>query len=130
MVSLTDVKRWNSAALNEIAQTTWQREQVLIHSGDDFGKVVPVEGWTGPAADNAASAHRSLMSRVDKMAAGSSIVTKALMQASDAIPAMQRAITNAEDLARKYGYQVGDNGQVVDTFAGAEPPPEMHLEDR
>jgi hypothetical protein len=57
-------------------------------------------------------------------------VGKTLGQASDAIPAVQAAITTAEELARKYGYQVGDTGQVTDTFAGREPPADMHPEDR
>jgi hypothetical protein len=130
MVSLGDVKRWNPVVLDEIAKTMQQREQVLIHSGDDFGKLLPVEDWSGPAAENAISAHHGLMSRVDKMAAGSSVVIKALMQASDAIPAVQNAIANAEDLAHRYGYLVGDDGQVIDTFAGTALPPETNREDR
>src|SRR4030088_1111800 len=88
------------------------RMQILIHSGDDYGKVIPVEGWSGPAAGNADSAHRSLMSRVEKMAAGMSIISKSIGQASDAILGVQHAITNAEELARKYGYQVAENGAV------------------
>jgi hypothetical protein len=35
MASLADVKRWNPGVLNEVAHTIQQREQVLIHSGDD-----------------------------------------------------------------------------------------------
>lgn len=130
MVSLADVKRWNPGRLDEILRTVQQQLQVLIHSGDDFGKVLPVEGWSGPASDNAASAHKALMSRVEKMAAGASIVAKAIGQATDAIPAVQGAITNAEELARKYGYTVDDNGGIADTFAGKEPPPDLHPEDR
>ncbi|MFE0022644.1 alpha/beta hydrolase [Amycolatopsis sp. NPDC059021] len=124
------MKRWNPGRLDEIARTVHQRIQVLIHSGDDFGKVFPVEGWAGPASDNAASAHKALMSKAEKMAAGVSVVAKAIGQASDAIPAVQHAITNAEELARKYGYTVDDNGGVADTFAGKEPPPDMHPQDR
>jgi hypothetical protein len=51
MVSLADVKRWDPGVLNEVARILQQREQILIHSGDDFGKVMPVEGWSGPASE-------------------------------------------------------------------------------
>jgi hypothetical protein len=107
-----------------------QQLQILIHSGDDYGKVIPVEGWSGPAAGNADSAHRSLMSRVEKMAAGMSIISKSIGQVSDAILGVQHAITNAEELARKYGYQVADNGAVADTFPEGKAPPEMNPDDR
>jgi hypothetical protein len=126
MVSLADVKRWNPGQLDEIVHTVQQQLQILIHSGDDYGKVIPVEGWSGPAAGNADSAHRSLMSRVEKMAAGMSIISKSIGQASDAILGVQHAITNAEELARKYGYQVADNGAVADTFPEGKAPPEMN----
>ncbi|QWF79284.1 alpha/beta hydrolase [Amycolatopsis sp. CA-230715] len=43
---------------------------------------------------------------------------------------MQDAIHGAEELAHRYDYIVGDDGSVTDTFAGKEPPPEMHPEDR
>lgn len=129
MVALSDVKRWNPAALNEVAGTLHQRVQVLTFSGDDFRKLVPVDGWSGPAADNAASIHQGIVFQLEKMTAGASAVGKALAQASDAIPAVQQAIANAEELAQKYGYQVGDTGVVIDTFCG-KPPPDLHPEDR
>ncbi|PKV92928.1 hypothetical protein ATK30_3760 [Amycolatopsis echigonensis] len=44
MASVSEVKRWNAAALNEIATTMQQREQVLTNSGDDFGKIMPIDG--------------------------------------------------------------------------------------
>ncbi|RJQ88407.1 alpha/beta hydrolase [Amycolatopsis panacis] len=130
MVSISDVKRWNPATLNEAATTAQQREQTLIHSGDDYGKTMPIEGWTGGAADDALSAHRLLMFRLEKLAANANVVHKALMQASDAIPPVQNAIHAAEELARKYGYSVDDAGGIIDAFAGREPSPEMHPEDR
>ncbi|EFL11057.1 predicted protein [Streptomyces sp. AA4] len=130
MVGLFDVKRWNTGQLDEIFKNVQQRLQVLTHSGDDFGKVIPVAGWSGPAADNARSAHRSLMFRIDKMAAGASIVGKAIGQASDAITGIQHAIAGAEELARKYGYQIADNGIVTDLYPEGKAPPELHPEDR
>lgn len=130
MVSLSDVKRWNTGQLDEIAHTMQQRLQILTHSGDDFDTVMPVEGWAGPAADNAGSAHHSLMSRIDKLAAGASIVAKALGQAADAVTGVQHAITNAEELARRYGYQIADNGTVTDSYPDGKAPPELNPDDR
>ena len=70
MVSLADVKRWNLDVLEDVLRTVQKREQFLICSGDDFGRVIPVEGWSGPAAATAGSTHQSLMSQLDTMAAG------------------------------------------------------------
>ncbi|RJQ82678.1 alpha/beta hydrolase [Amycolatopsis panacis] len=130
MVSVSDVKRWNIGQLDEIFRTVQQRLQVLTHSGDDYGKVFPVEGWAGPAADNAGSTHQGLMFRIDKMAAGASIVGKSIGQAADAISGVQHAIANAEELARKYGYQIAGNGTVNDLYPDGKAPAELHPEDR
>ncbi|WP_233573662.1 hypothetical protein [Amycolatopsis panacis] len=127
---MSDVKRWNAGQLDQIFQTVQQRLQVLTHSGDDFGKVIPIEGWEGPAADTAGSAHKSLMSRLDKLAAGASIVHKAIGQAADAITGVQHAITNAEELAGRYGYQIADNGAVTDRYPDCKAPPELNPDDR
>jgi len=70
MVSLADVKRWNPGVLEDVLRTVQKHEQILTYSGDDFGRVIPAEGWSGPAAVTAGSAHQSLMSRLDTMAAG------------------------------------------------------------
>lgn len=121
MVSLGDVKRWNAGALDSVGQTLRQRQAVLLHSGDDFARTIPVAGWQGAAADNAASVHRSLVSPLDHLAAGASIVTKTIQQAADAIPAVQRAITDAEELARKYGFAIRDDGSIADVLTHPGP---------
>lgn len=112
--------------LNDVANVIRQREQILVHSGDDFGKIVPVDGWSGAASDSAVAAHQALMKRVEPLAAVASAVGKALGQASDAILAVQRAIVNAEELARKYGYSVGNSSEVTDTLPAGAAPPEMN----
>ncbi|MBB2504301.1 alpha/beta hydrolase [Amycolatopsis echigonensis] len=106
------------------------RTQVLIHDGDDYGKVMPVEGWSGPAADDAAAQHKAHMQALDAYAAGAAALGKAVGQASDAIVAVQTAIYNADELARKYGFEITDAGGITDTYAGRQPPPELHPEDR
>ena len=70
------------------------------------------------------------MSRIEKLAAGASIVHKAIGQAADAITGVQHAIANAEELAGKYGYRVADNGEVIDPYPDGKAPPDLHPEDR
>ncbi|GAA3546199.1 alpha/beta hydrolase [Amycolatopsis ultiminotia] len=130
MVSLADVRAWNPGALDEICTLLQARTQILVHEGDDYGKVLPVEGWSGPAADNAAEQHRALMRQLDTVAAGAAAAGKAIGQAADAITGVQHALTNAEELARKYGFHIADAGGISDTFAGKQPPADMHPEDR
>ncbi|RZQ62145.1 hypothetical protein [Amycolatopsis suaedae] len=116
--------------MNEIASVIQHRQNALIHSGDDFGKVLPIEGWSGPAASNADSAHHAMMTRLRTMAAGSGLVAKAIPQAADRIPAVQAEIANAENYLNKYGFRVADDGAIVDTFAGGVAPPDLRPEDR
>lgn len=121
MVRLGDVRRWNAGALEQVFQEVRQRQAVLTSSGDDFLKIMPIEGWQGAAAENAASEHQSLTSRLDHLAAGVAIVNKTIAQAADAIPGVQHAIGEAEELARKYGYQIGDDGQITDVMTNPGP---------
>jgi hypothetical protein len=121
MVALSDVKRWNAGTLEQVFQTVKQRQQILDSSGDDFRGVLPIGGWEGPAADAMAAAHKSLFSALDYLGAGTSIVNHTVAQAADAIPAMQRDIADAEELASKYGYQIKDDGAVTDTLVNPGP---------
>ncbi|WP_329061118.1 alpha/beta hydrolase [Amycolatopsis sp. NBC_01480] len=130
MLSLADVRQWSPSALNEIFSVLQTRTQILIHSGDDYGKTLPIEGWSGPAADDAGTQHRALMHGLDTIAAGAAILGKTAGQAADAITGVQHALTSAEELARKYGFQITDAGSLVDSFAGKQVPPDLHPEDR
>ncbi|WP_406638762.1 alpha/beta hydrolase [Amycolatopsis sp. WGS_07] len=129
MVSLADVRAWNPGALDEICSTLRARTQILINDGDDYGKVMPVEGWTGPAADSAADQHRAHMRGLDSIAAGAAALGKAVGQAADAILGVQAAVKNADELARKYGFAITADGAIVCVYAD-QPPPELHPEDR
>ncbi|MET9259469.1 hypothetical protein [Amycolatopsis sp. NPDC004079] len=130
MVSLADVRAWDHAALDEVFSVLQIRTQILIHDGDDYGKIVPVEGWSGPAADNAAAQHKTHMQALDAYAAGAAALGKAVGQASDAIVAVQSAIYNADELARKYGFAIADAGGIADAYAGKQPPPDLNPDDR
>ncbi len=121
MVALADVKAWNAGALDEIFRLVQQRQQILTSSGDDFLGTLPIYGWQGPAADAATSAHQSLVSALDYLAADTGIVNKTIAQAADAIPAVQNDILDAEELASKYGYQIGDDGSITDVLTNPGP---------
>lgn len=129
MVALADIRAWNPGTLDEICSTLQARTQVLVHSGDDYGKTLPVDGWNGPAADNAAAQHRALMRGLDTIAAGAAALGKAVGQASDAIIGVQSALKNADELAGKYGFAITADGAIVCVYAG-QPPPELHPQDR
>ncbi|ATY11738.1 hypothetical protein CU254_15670 [Amycolatopsis sp. AA4] len=129
MVSVADVRTWNPGTLDEICALLRARTQAIVSDGDDYGKVLPVEGWTGPAADSAAGQHRALMRQLDTIAAGAAALGKAIGQASDAIMGVQSALKNADELARKYGFAITADGAIVCIYAG-QPPPELHPQDR
>ncbi|WP_134667503.1 MULTISPECIES: alpha/beta hydrolase [unclassified Amycolatopsis] len=129
MVSLADVRAWNPGTLDEICSVLRTRAQILVNDGDDYGKILPVESWTGPAADNAAVQHKNHMQALDTYVAGVSALGKAVGQAADAILGVQAAIRDADELARKYGFAITADGAIVCVYAG-QPPPDLHPQDR
>ncbi|MBN9747036.1 hypothetical protein DMP23_39095 [Amycolatopsis sp. A1MSW2902] len=129
MVSLADVRAWNPNVLDEVCAAVRAKVQVLVSEGDDYGKLLPVDGWSGPAAEGAAAQHKTHMQGLDTYAAGVAAIGKAVGQAADAILALQAAIKNADELARKYGFAITADGAIVCVYAG-DPPPELHPQDR
>ncbi|MGH3437497.1 MAG: hypothetical protein ACRDRN_13630 [Sciscionella sp.] len=107
-----------------------KRRDTLVHSGEDFRKTMPVDGWSGDAADAAQGTHEKLVGQLDELATSASYVIKGMDEASDAIPPIQRQIANAESLAQKYGYKIADDGAVTDTFPPGQVPKDLHPEDR
>ncbi|WP_134670104.1 MULTISPECIES: alpha/beta hydrolase [unclassified Amycolatopsis] len=129
MVSLADVRAWNPNVLDEVCSAVRAKVQVLVSEGDDYGKLLPVDGWSGPAAEGAAAQHKTHMQGLDTYVAGVAAIGKAVGQAADAILAVQAAIKNADELARKYGFAITADGAIVCVYAG-DPPPELHPQDR
>ncbi|WP_040589762.1 alpha/beta hydrolase [Sciscionella marina] len=131
MVSISDIRKWNADQLEQ-ARSEVQRElQVLTSEGDEFAGTKISEGdWTGKSSASAMAAHDKLLQQGDRHAAGLAAIVKGLAQASDAVRPLPRQINEAEELGRKYGFQVGENGDVTDTFAGKPLPPDIHPEDR
>jgi hypothetical protein len=121
MVGLADVRRWNAGQVEDVLRTVQQHQQILVHSGDDFLAALPVDGWQGAAADNALAGHRGLGTGLDHRVAGVAAIAKRLAQVGDAIPAVQREIANADDLATRYGYRLGDDGRIADTLTDPGP---------
>ncbi len=126
MVSLADVRAWNPNVLDEVCSAVRAKVQVLVSEGDDYGKLLPVDGWSGPAAEGAAAQHKTHMQGLDTYAAGVAAIGKAVGQAADAILALQAAIKNADELARKYGFAItaedidSDLAAVLDKAAAGQ----------
>ncbi|WP_031469987.1 alpha/beta hydrolase [Sciscionella sediminilitoris] len=131
MVSISDIRKWNADQLEQ-ARSEVQRElQILTSEGDDFAGAKISEGdWTGKSSASAMAVHDKLVQQGDRHAAGLAAIVKGLAQASDAVRPLPRQINEAEEFGRKYGFEVGENGEVTDTFAGKPLPPDMHPEDR
>ncbi|ATY11219.1 hypothetical protein CU254_12630 [Amycolatopsis sp. AA4] len=130
MVSLADVRAWDHGVLDDVFSVLQIRGQILVHDGDEFGKLLPMEDWAGGGADAAAGQHKALMRGLDTYAAGVAALGKAVSQAADAIAAVQAAICNADELARKYGFRLTGTGGITDLYAGGQPPADLHPEDR
>ncbi|WP_409466315.1 alpha/beta hydrolase [Amycolatopsis sp. GA6-003] len=129
MVSLADVRAWDPGVLDEVCSGVQAKVQVLTNEGDDYGKLLPVDGWSGPAAEGAAAQHKTHMQGLDTYVAGAAAIGKAVGQAADAVLAVQAAIKNADELARKYGFAITADGAIACVYGG-DPPPELHPQDR
>lgn len=131
MVGISEIRQWKAETL-EAARSKYKKIlDMLTSEGDDFAKLKLTDAeWSGEAASHAMQDHTKLVREGDRHAAGVGAIVKGLEQAADAIPPLHRQINEAEELGRKYGFQVGDNGEVTDQFEGQDPPKDMHPEDR
>lgn len=128
--TVADVKNWKPDSLEHVASVMRRRLQVVTHAGGDLERALPVEGWTGATADRCSAHHRRLVGNLDRHASPIALALKAVEQAADNIPPLQRDLDNLDALAQKHRFRIESNWSITDLMEGHALPPDMHPEDR
>ncbi|MGH3979144.1 MAG: alpha/beta hydrolase [Pseudonocardiaceae bacterium] len=123
MVSIGDIRTWRPDELDAAFDTLGSRRDTLIGLDDELAGARTPEGWTGDAASAAAAWHDTLSERARRIVAGIAAVRRATGETSDAVISLQRALREAEDLARAHGFAVSGDGTVVDAHPPTVPDP-------
>ncbi|MGH4018069.1 MAG: alpha/beta hydrolase [Pseudonocardiaceae bacterium] len=121
MVTLADIRRWNSGVLDDAFNQLGRMRDELVAQDDELAGARNPEGWTGDAALAAAAGHDRLSERLRRLVAAISAVHRAVGEASDAVIAIKHALIAAEELARAHGFTVRDNGAVDDVHPPVVP---------
>ncbi len=114
MLSLVDVRQWKPAELDGVFAALGAHRDALVTLDDDLAAVRNPAGWTGAAAPAAAANLDRLAERMRRIVAGVAGVRRAVGDTADAVIELQRALAEAEELARCHGFVVGPDGTVTD----------------
>ncbi|APU12967.1 alpha/beta hydrolase [Actinoalloteichus fjordicus] len=114
MVGLVEVRRWQPSGLEAVFEQLSGHRDTLVGLDDELGDTRSPDGWSGAAAEAASRRHDELSEEMRRLVAGLAAVRRGTAEAADALVAVQAALADAEELARVNGFQVQENGIVVD----------------
>jgi hypothetical protein len=126
MVSVGDIRTWRPRELDSAFDDLGRWRDRLLDLGDRLAGAGGPPSWTGAAASAAAASLDALAERARRIVAAVSAVRRATGETSDAMMSIQRALGEAEELARAYGFVISDAGTVgeVRPPAVVDPAPE------
>lgn len=114
MVTVGDLRRWHSAAWDEAFTLLGRCRDGLVDLDADLREAATPESWVGTAAAVAGEAYDALAERMRRLVAGVAAARRAVGEAADAVAGLRRALEDVEELARRYGFTITDNGSVLE----------------
>ncbi|GAA4857273.1 alpha/beta hydrolase [Saccharopolyspora cebuensis] len=127
MVSLSEVRRWQPGALDQVHRTLGTRQQELVGLDAELAGARNPDGWSGEAATASAERHRALVDGMRRIVAEITEVRGAVARASDEVEAIKRKLAEADELAGGSGFAITEDGGVKDV-APPENVPADELE--
>ncbi|WP_433871464.1 alpha/beta hydrolase [Saccharopolyspora sp. CA-218241] len=127
MVSLSEVRRWQPGALDQVHRSLGARQQELVGLDDELAGARNPDGWSGEAATASAERHRALVDGMRRIVAEITGVRGAVARASDEVEAIKRKLAEADELAGGSGFAITEDGGVKDV-APPENVPADELE--
>ncbi|GAA4667346.1 MULTISPECIES: alpha/beta hydrolase [Amycolatopsis] len=119
MVTWGEVVRWSPAPLAELVGVLNGRYQQLMGCADELRASGVPKGWSGPAANAAATKVRELGEAAEELAAEGAMLRRAAGDVSDAVSGVLNGVREAENLAAAREFLIADDGTIVDQG----PPP-------
>lgn len=118
MVTWDEVIRWSPEPLAQLVGVLNARYNTLIGCADELRATAMPEGWSGPAANAAATKANQLSDAAEELAAEGAMLRRAAGDVSDAITGVLNGVHEVQSLAAAHEFHIGDDGAIT----GGPPP--------
>lgn len=112
MVTWGDVRRWDPAAVGQVADDLNAWVTRVIGANDDVEAMARFDGWAGDASVAASTRGNSLVTTLEQLVAQASAVRRGAHETQIAVERITAYVRETEDLAHRHGLTIGD-GCVV-----------------
>ena len=115
MPGVGDVRRWSPGGLSAVADLLVTRCATLVGLQDELDATVTPGHWVGNAAEAAYARRGEITEGLRRLVAQTQAVRGAVDETADAVTAVQQSLREAEVLAVRSHFDIGDDGAVRDT---------------
>ncbi|MFD4252242.1 alpha/beta hydrolase [Amycolatopsis thermoflava] len=122
MLGWAQVVRWRPDRLQQAVGLINAEYNELTACSDDLRGIAVPDGWSGPAAGAAMREARRIARLLDEWAAEIAAARRAIGDVGDAITGVVHGVEEAEALATRYGFRIGEDGAVIDPGMPAGVP--------
>ncbi|MFD4196125.1 LppA family lipoprotein [Amycolatopsis thermoflava] len=122
MPGWAQVVRWRPDRLQQAVGLINAEYNGLTACSDDLRGIAVPDGWSGPAAGAAMREARRIARLLDEWAAEIATARRAIGDVGDAITGVVHGVEEAEALATRYGFRIGEDGAVTDPGMPAGVP--------
>lgn len=112
MPGIGDVRRWSPGGLDSGAGVLLARRTTLVELQDELDASVHPTQWVGDAADAARTRHTQMSEALRRLVAQVEAMRTAMIGAADSAGAVLQALREADELAARYYFHIGDDGVV------------------
>lgn len=113
MVRWGDVVRWSPEPLADLVGVLNNRYDRLIGCADELRATALPEGWSGPAAETAATRAAKLADAAEELAAEGAMLRRAAGDVSDAITGVLNGVHEVQGLAAAHEFRIGEDGAIT-----------------
>lgn len=110
--------QWRPEPLADLAEVLNARYNTLIGCAGELRASGIPQGWSGPAADAAATKANQLSDAAEELAAEGAMLRRAAGDVSDAITGVLHGVAEVQSLAAAHEFRIGDDGSIT----GGPPP--------
>ncbi|MGI8306863.1 alpha/beta hydrolase [Saccharopolyspora hattusasensis] len=114
MATITDIRRWNPALLDESIDDLKRDEDRFVRLDDELGASGKPAAWQGEAATAAEARHRGLGDLLRGLVVEVAAVRRALIATVAEVENVQRQLAEADALASSYRFRIRDDGRIED----------------
>lgn len=116
------IRQWRAEPLDAAASALRGNSDTLVGLADEFDAMGGPANWVGDAAGAATTKRREITDTMERLVAGIRSAVTTLDQAAEAVTGLARGIREADELATRNGFAIGDDGAVNDVNPPSDVP--------